>query len=88
MKNNLREDEVGRIERHKLEKELLLHVLFGTLIFTCIASAAVLLDLASIWVAGLGVSTFTAKALSYTSHALMVVDLGLFGVYLYRSIRK
>lgn len=74
--------------KHRLEKELLLHVLFGTFIFICIAAAAVLLDLASTWVVTLGVSGFTATTLSIASHSLMMVDLVLFGLYLYRTVRK
>lgn len=68
--------------QNEIVKEQLWHILFGTLLFVAMAAIAVLLDLASIYVAGLGVSTFTEKALEYTAHGMLVVDLVLFLVYL------
>lgn len=68
--------------QNQIVKEQLLHILFGTILFVSMAAIAVALDLASIYVAHLGVSTFTQKALEYTAHGMLVVDLGLFLVYL------
>jgi hypothetical protein len=63
------------------EKELLLHMLFGTIIFLVLATAAVGLDLVAQWAVGIGVSQFTHQALSWTAHAFLVVDLLLFASY-------
>lgn len=70
---------------NQIVKEQLLHILFGTLLFVALAAIAVMLDLASIYVAGLGVSIFTQKALEYTAHVMLIVDLVLFLVYLAAS---
>lgn len=70
---------------NQIVKEQLLHILFGTVLFVALAGIAVLLDLASIYVATLGVSSFTQKALEYTAHGMLVVDLVLFLVYLAAS---
>ena len=70
---------------NQIVKEQLLHILFGTILFVSLAAIAVLLDLASIYVATLGVSSFTQKALEYTAHGMLVVDLVLFLVYLAAS---
>ncbi len=69
----------------KLIKEQLLHMLFGTLIFIVLGCIAVGLDLAARWILGLGVSSFTHKAIEYTAHGLLVVDLVLFLVYILKS---
>lgn len=74
--------------QNEIVKEQLLHILFGTLLFLALAAIAVLLDLASIYVATLGVSEFTRKALEYTAHVMLAVDLGLFLVYLADSSWK
>lgn len=68
--------------RNEIVKEQLVHILFGTLLFLALAGIAVALDLASIYVATLGVSEFTQKALGYTAHGMLAVDLSLFLVYL------
>ena len=70
---------------NQIVKEQLLHILFGTLLFVALAAIAVLLDLASVFVTGLGVSEFTQKALEYTAHIMLAVDLALFLVYLAAS---
>ena len=70
---------------NQIVKEQLLHILFGTILFVSLAAIAVLLDLASIYVATLGESSFTQKALEYTAHGMLVVDLVLFLVYLAAS---
>jgi hypothetical protein len=74
--------------QNEIVKEQLFHILFGTLLFLALAAIAVLLDLASIYVATLGVSEFTRKALEYTAHVMLAVDLGLFLVYLADSSWK
>jgi hypothetical protein len=70
---------------NSIVKEQLLHILFGTILFVVLAAIAVMLDLASVYVAGLGVSTFTEKSLEYTAHGMLVVDLILFVVYIATS---
>lgn len=70
---------------HKLLKEQLLHMLFGTLIFIVLGAIAVALDLAARGIVSLGVSSFTHHAIEYTAHALLVVDLVLFLVYILKS---
>jgi hypothetical protein len=70
------------LTRNEIVKEQLIHILVGTLLFLALAAIAVLLDLASILVASLGVSEFTQKALEYTAHGMLAVDLALFLVYL------
>lgn len=70
------------MNHHQIVKEQLLHLLVGTILFVVLASIAVLLDILSAYVTGLGVSEFTRKALEYTAHSMLVVDLILFLVYL------
>jgi len=71
----------GESMESKHEKELLLHIAFGTGIFLALASAAIGLDLLAVKVAQLGVSTFTSSVLSWTAHIIMGVDLVLFAAY-------
>jgi len=71
--------------KNKIVKEQLVHMFFGTMLFIAMAGIAVMLDLASVYVAKLGVSSFTKMALEYTAHGMLVVDLALFLVYLYTS---
>lgn len=66
----------------KIAKEQLLHLVFGALFFAVIGVFAVGLDLASGLVKQLGVTAFTSSALEMSAHALMVLDLVLFFVYL------
>lgn len=56
-------------------------MLFGTIIFLVLATAAVGLDLVAQWAVGIGVSQFTHQELSWTAHAFLVVDLLLFASY-------
>jgi len=70
---------------NQIVKEQLWHLLVGTVMFVILASIAVALDLASVYVAGLGVSNFTHKTLEYTAHLMLVVDVVLFLVYLASS---
>ena len=73
------------MENKKHEKELLLHMLFGTMIFLVLAMAAVGLDLAAQWATSIGVSKFTAAALSGSAHILLAVDLTLFAAYIAKT---
>lgn len=66
---------------NKHEKELLLHIAFGTGIFLAVAAAGIGLDLLAVWVAKLGVSMFTSSVLSWTAHIIMGIDLVLFAAY-------
>ena len=66
-------------------KEQLLHMLFGTCIFIVLGSIAVGLDLAAAGISKLGVSEFTHRSIEYAAHAMLVLDLVLFGMYLVRS---
>lgn len=63
-------------------KEQVLHIIFGAVFFVIIAVFAVGLDLASGFVKGLGVTPFTSQALELSAHAILVLDLVLFFVYL------
>lgn len=68
-----------------LVKEQLLHMLFGTTIFVVLGGLAVSLDLAAAWVAALHVSEFTHKAIELTAHAMLLLDVALFALYLGRT---
>ena len=70
------------MDHNKVAKEQLIHLLFGVMFFLIIGIVAVLLDLLSTWVYQIGVSTFTASALSLTAHSMLVLDLVLFFIYL------
>lgn len=65
----------------KVAKEHLLHLVFGVVFFSIILVFAVALDLASRLVLQLGVTPFTGSALELSAHALLVMDLVLFFVY-------
>ena len=71
----------------EIVKEQLWHLVIGTILFIVLAAIAVALDLASTYVAGIGVSTFTQKILEYTAHGMLVVDIVLFVVYITVSSR-
>jgi len=73
---------------NQIVKEPLWHLLVGTVMFVILASIAVALDLASVYVAGLGVSNFTHKTLEYTAHLMLVVDVVLFLVYLGQLLKE
>ena len=68
-------------ENHSLVKEQVTHMLTVTMLFTLLVGIAVLLDLAAIQIRQLGVTDFTSKAIELTSHAMLIIDLILFGLY-------
>ena len=68
-----------------LFKEQLLHMLFGSAIFVVLGSIAVAPDLAAAAVEHMGVSVFTHRAVELAAHAMLAVDLVLFGLYLAKS---
>lgn len=68
-------------ENHPLVKEQVTHMLTVTMLFTLLVGIAVLLDLAAIQIRQLGVTDFTSKAIELTSHAMLIIDLILFGLY-------
>lgn len=70
------------MDHNKVVKEQLLHLFFGAAFVVTIGAFAVGLDLASSFVKNLGVTSFTSQALEFTAHAVMVLDLVLFFVYL------
>ena len=70
------------MDHNKVAKEQILHLVFGALFVLTIGIFAVGLDLAAIGVRTLGVSSFTANALEFAAHAVLVLDLVLFFVYL------
>lgn len=70
------------MDHNKIAKEQLLHLVFGAVFFAVIGVFAVGLDLASGLVKQLGVTAFTSSALEMSAHALMVLDLVLFFIYL------
>lgn len=70
---------------HRLIREQVLHMLFGTMIFILLGALAVGLDLASQWVRTLGVTPFTYNAISYFAHGLLCLDLVLFVAYVVRT---
>ncbi len=70
-----------------LFKEQLLHMLCGSAIFVVLGGIAVALDLAAAAVEHWGVSVFTHRAVAFTAHAMLVLDLVLFGLYLVKSSR-
>lgn len=73
------------MDHGKVAKEQILHLVFGAFFFVVILLFAVGLDLASGFVKKLGVTDFTSQALELSAHALMVLDLVLFFVYLVAS---
>jgi hypothetical protein len=70
------------MNHNKIVKEQGLHIVFGGLFCFIIGAFAVGLDLASSYVKKLGVTGFTSQALEITAHAVLVVDLVLFFIYL------
>lgn len=70
------------MDHNKVAKEQILHLIFGAAFVIIIGAFAVGLDLASGLVKQLGVTTFTSQALEFSAHAVMVLDLVLFFVYL------
>lgn len=70
------------MNHNQIVKEQLLHIAFGAVFFVIIGLFAVALDLASSLVKQIGVSEFTSQALEWTAHAILVLDLLLFFIYL------
>lgn len=70
------------MDHKKVATEQLIHLWFGLLFVLTIGLVAVFLDLLSGWVQTIGVSSFTANALGFTAHAMLVLDLVLFFMYL------
>ncbi len=70
------------MDHNKVAKEHILHLVFGALFVLIIGIFAVGLDLAATGVRSLGVSSFTSNALEFAAHAVLVLDLVLFFVYL------
>lgn len=70
------------MDHNRVAKEQILHLFFGAAFVTIIGLFAVGLDLASGFVKGLGVTAFTSHALEFSAHAVMVLDLVLFFIYL------
>lgn len=70
------------MDHNRVIKEQILHIFFGAAFFAIIGIFAVGLDLASGYVKGLGVTPFTSQALELSAHAILVLDLVLFFVYL------
>lgn len=72
---------MGNETKKSKEKELLLHMLFGTVIFLVLTGFAVLLDLVATWTGGLGVSALTTEALGWMAHIIMGMDLVMYAAY-------
>lgn len=70
------------MDHYKMVKQQILHLFFGAVFFLIIGAFAVALDLTSGYVASLGVSSFTAHALEFSAHAILLLDLVLFFIYL------
>lgn len=70
------------MDNKKFVKEQLVKLLYGLTFFLAIGLVAVGLDFLSIFVETLGVSSFTVGALSFTAHAMLVMDLVLFFCYI------
>lgn len=70
------------MDHNKVAKEQILHLFFGATFFIIIGLFSVGLDLASSFVKQLGVTAFTSQALELSAHAILVLDLVLFFVYL------
>ncbi len=70
------------MDHNRVVKEQILHLFFGAAFVVIIGTFAVGLDLASSFVRDLGVSAFTSRALEFSAHAVMVLDLVLFFIYL------
>lgn len=70
------------MDHHKIAKDQFFHMLYGVAFFLLIALTAIGLDLLSAWVGRVGASQFTIGALSWSAHAMLVLDLVLFFSYL------
>jgi hypothetical protein len=74
-------DFFNRRANHSLVKEQLTHMLTMTMLFMILGGIAVSLDLAVVQIQRIGVTDFTSKAIELTSHAMLLIDLTLFGLY-------
>lgn len=72
----------GLMNHNRIVKEQILHIAFGAMFFVIIGLFAVGLDLASGMVKKVGVTPFTSSTLELSAHAILVLDLVLFFVYL------
>jgi hypothetical protein len=70
------------MDHNRVIKEQILHIVFGAAFFVIIGAVAVALDLASGFVKGMGATPFTSQALELSAHAVLLLDLVLFFVYL------
>lgn len=70
------------MNHNQVAKEQILHLLFGVLFFLIIGTVAVGLDFLATYIGTLAISPFTVNALSLTAHAMLVLDLVLFSIYL------
>lgn len=68
--------------------EFAVHVLVGSLIFGIIAGAAVLLDLAVRRLEARGTGRVVTIGLRGGEYALFLIDLVLFGVFLWRTAKR
>jgi hypothetical protein len=73
------------MNHHVSLKDQVAHILSGTLIFIIIGAISVLLDLAASWVKSIGVTEFTHYVLTQTAHGLLILDTGLFLIYIFTS---
>ena len=83
--NIMNNDFFSRRKNHSLVKEQVAHMLTVTMLFTVLGGIAVLLDLASMQIRQMGVTDFTSKAIELTSHAMLLIDLTLFGLYILKT---
>lgn len=70
------------MNHNRIIKEQVLHIVFGAVFFAIIGLFAVALDFASGFAKQIGVTAFTSQALELSAHAILVLDLVLFFIYL------
>lgn len=70
------------MNHNRIIKEQMLHIAFGALFFMFIGLFAIGLDLTSGYAKQIGVTAFTSQALELSAHAILVLDLVLFFIYL------
>ena len=68
--------------------EFAVQAFVGTLIFAIIAAATILLDVLVRTLASYGVSVFVTYGLKTAEYAVFVIDLLLFGVFLWRTAAR
>ena len=64
------------------------HGIVGTAIFATIAAFAVALDMSVRWLAVLNISLGVILGLKTAEYAVLVADLCLFGVFLWRNVKR